>query len=70
MPKINTITPKSVPSDEDLKIGTKEIRQAYFKNWYESCKDIYNKERRKKRKENKRRGKNNDEGNPVKRDRL
>ena len=40
------------------KLGAKEIRSAYFKNWYESCKDIYNKERRKKRKENKK-GKDN-----------
>ena len=41
------------------KIGAKEIRQAYFKNWYESCKDIYNKERRRKRKEKKKGGKGN-----------
>ena len=43
--------------DEPPKLGAKEIRSAYFKNWYESCKDIYNKERRKKRK--KKAGKNN-----------
>ena len=40
------------------KLGAKEIRSAYFKNWYESCKDIYNKERRKKRKEKKKLGLN------------
>ena len=51
MSKQETITPKHAPSEAELKTGTKEIRQAYFKNWYESCKDIYNKERRKKRKE-------------------
>ena len=39
--------------EKEPKLGAKEIRSAYFKNWYESCKDIYNKERRKKRKEKK-----------------
>lgn len=58
MTKHESFTPKHAPSETELKDGTKEIRQAYFKNWYESCKDIYNKERRKKRKE-KRLGKNN-----------
>lgn len=53
MTKNETITPKRLIIDEKEKIGTKEIRQAYFKNWYESCKDIYNKERRKKRREKK-----------------
>ena len=26
-------------------IGAKEIRSAYFKAWYDSCRDIYNKKR-------------------------
>ena len=51
MEKHDSITPKRSLAEEELKEGTKEIRQAYFKSWYESCKDIYNKERRKKRKE-------------------
>ena len=50
MTKQDSITPKHAPSEAELKTGTTEIRQAYFKNWYESCKDIYNKERRRKRK--------------------
>lgn len=54
-----TITPKKVSIPEEDKLGAKEIRQAYFKNWYESCKDIYNKERRRKRKERKKVGKGN-----------
>jgi len=53
MSKQVTITPKHAPSEAEAKQGAKEIRQAYFKNWYESCKDIYNKERKKKRKEKK-----------------
>lgn len=51
MTKQETITPKHNPPVLKNKVGSKEIRSAYFKNWYESCKDIYNKERRKKRKE-------------------
>ena len=51
--KETKITPKRIIIEDELKTGTKEIRQAYFKNWYESCKDIYNKERRKKRREKK-----------------
>jgi len=51
MPKRNSITPKHVLPETEPKTGAKEIRQAYFKSWYDSCKDIYNKERRKKRKE-------------------
>ena len=58
MSKQETAVSKHIITEVDLKQGAKEIRQAYFKNWYESCKDIYNKERRKKRKE-KRIGKNN-----------
>ena len=58
MAKQETITPKHTPPEPKDKIGAKEIRGAYFKNWYDSCTDIYNKERRKKRKE-KRKGKNN-----------
>lgn len=50
MTKNVTIKPKCTPSGTDIKIGAKEIRKAYFKSWYESCKDVYNKERRKKRK--------------------
>jgi len=68
MAKNETSIPKYTPPEKELKLGAKEIRQAYFSNWYESCKDIYNKERRKKRKEKKREGKNNgNEGNSVKR---
>ena len=48
--KETKITPKQKPSDSELKESTVDIRKAYFKNWYESCKDIYNKERRRKRK--------------------
>ena len=48
-----TVVPKTVSSEGELKKGTEDIRRAYFKNWYTSCKDIYNKERRRKRKENK-----------------
>ena len=51
--KETKIVPKRIVIEEELKTGAKEIRQAYFKNWYESCKDIYNKERRKKRREKK-----------------
>jgi hypothetical protein len=51
MSKQETITPKHNPPEPKDKLGSKEIRSAYFKNWYDSCKDIYNKERRKKRKE-------------------
>ena len=54
-----TITPKKVSIPEEEKVGSKEIRQAYFKNWYDSCRDVYNKERRKKRKEKKKAGKGN-----------
>ena len=51
MSKKETILPKYTPaSDKEEKIGAKEIRQAYFKSWYESCKDIYNKKRRTDRK--------------------
>jgi len=63
--KQTTITSKPIAEQEEIKAGAREIRQAYFKNWYESCKDIYNKERRKKRKE-KRIGKPNDEGTTTK----
>ena len=59
MPKKETIIPKPRPPETEPKIGAKEIRQAYFRNWYESCKDIYNKERRRKRKERKKEGKEN-----------
>ena len=58
MTKQETAVPKHIVTETEFKQGSKEIRQAYFKNWYESCKDIYNKERRKKRKE-KRIGNNN-----------
>ena len=51
MAKSENITSKHPIAEEDSKTGAKEIRQAYFKNWYESCKDVYNKERRRKRKE-------------------
>jgi hypothetical protein len=59
MAKQETITPKSNPSEAAEKLGAKEIRRAYFKNWYESCSETYNKERRKKRKVKKRAGKKN-----------
>lgn len=59
MSKNETVTPRYTPPDTELKTGTKEIRKAYFKAWYESCSDLYNKERRRKRKEKKRVGKNN-----------
>ena len=59
MTKNLTITPKHTPVESESKTGAKEIRSAYFKNWYKSCKDIYNKERRKKRQENKKGGKKN-----------
>ena len=49
--KETSILPKQHQSEAELKEGTVDIRKAYFKSWYESCKDIYNKERRKKRKE-------------------
>ena len=49
--KENKIVPKPVSPVTEEKVGAAEIRKAYFHNWYESCKDIYNKERRKKRKE-------------------
>lgn len=68
MIKHETITPKYTPPDAELKIGTKEIRRAYFSAWYESCKDIYNKERRKKRKAGKNNG--NSQRDPVSRKRL
>lgn len=59
MKKENRITPRRIiPVTED-KEGAKEIRRAYFRQWYNSCRDIYNKERRKKRKENRRKVKNN-----------
>lgn len=48
--KETKILPKQVTSETELKEGTAEIRKAYFKSWYDSCKDIYNKERRRKRK--------------------
>lgn len=49
-----TAVAKNISKETEVeKIGAKKIRQAYFKNWYESCKDIYNKERKKKRKEDK-----------------
>jgi hypothetical protein len=51
-------------------IGAKEIRSAYFKAWYDSCKDIYNKERRRKRKEKRNKGKNNAKGNTPEWNRL
>ena len=54
--KKDSITPKYTPSETELKEGTDEIRRAYFRSWYESCKDIYNKERRRKRKEKKKAG--------------
>lgn len=57
MVKKETITPKRIITENDLKKGEKEIRRAYFKSWYESCKDIYNKERRKKRRVKKKTGK-------------
>lgn len=60
MNRQETAVPKHIVPETEPKIGAKEIRQAYFANWYESCKDIYNKERRKKRKE-KRIGKKNGE---------
>jgi len=59
MTKNETFVPKYTPPETELKTGAKEIRSAYFKAWYESCKDIYNKERRKKRKEKKKAGRNN-----------
>ena len=49
--KETNILPKQTPSEAEPKMGAKEIRSAYFKNWYASCSDIYNKARRKKRKE-------------------
>ena len=51
--KHNKAVLKDIIGEPELKTGTKEVRQAYFKAWYESCKDIYNKERRRKRKEKK-----------------
>ena len=62
MRKQETITPKHNPPVPKEKVGAKEIRSAYFKSWYESCKDIYNKERRNKRKEEKRKRRNIDNG--------
>lgn len=59
MDKQDSITPKRIITDEELKEGTKKIRRAYFNNWYESCKEIYNKERRRKRREANKAGKNN-----------
>ena len=59
MTKERTILPKHKPSEAELKDGTREIRKAYFKNWYESCKEVYNKERKKKRIEKKKAGKKN-----------
>ena len=67
MPKNETITPKHTPSDSELKEGTNLIRRAYFKSWYESCSEIYNRERRKKRKEKKKEGKKYDDGNTISR---
>lgn len=55
MEKHESITPKRIMTEEELTEETKKIRRAYFTNWYESCKEIYNKERRKKRKEAKKR---------------
>jgi hypothetical protein len=66
MRKNETVVPRYTPPEAELKEGSKAIRSAYFKNWYESCKDIYNKERRKKRKEKKRIGKNHAERDTVK----
>lgn len=60
MTKKETILPKRVLSETELKTGTIEIRRAYFKNWYDSCKDIYNKKRRKKLKDKKKAGNKND----------
>ena len=57
--KHESIVAKKITLPSELKTGTKEIRQAYFKQWYDSCKDIYNKERRRKRKEKKKEGKGN-----------
>ena len=51
--KQTTIESKRLLHDDNLKVGTKEIRNAYFKQWYAACKDIYNKDRRKKRREKK-----------------
>ena len=60
MPKQETIIPKHpVTDDAELKMGTKEIRRAYFKDWYSACKDVYNKERRRKRKERRKEDKGN-----------
>ena len=57
--KQESVVAKKIVKESPPKIGAEAIRSAYFKNWYESCKDIYNKERRRKRKENKKKGKNN-----------
>ena len=60
MPKQETITPKHpAPENEELKAGAKEIRRAYFNDWYNACKDVYNKERRRKRKERRKEDKGN-----------
>ena len=67
MTKIETSVPRYTPPETELKTGTDLIRKAYFKSWYDSCKDIYNKERRQKRKDKKRIGKDNgnSNGNPI-----
>jgi hypothetical protein len=49
MTKFNNITPKYILPEKEPKIGEREIKLAYFKSWYLSCKDIHNKNRRKKR---------------------
>jgi len=53
--------------EPEVKTGSQDIRRAYFKNWYESCKEIYNKERKKRRKELKRKGKNHAKRDDAKR---
>ena len=53
--------------EPEVKTGARDIRRAYFKNWYESCKEIYNKERKKRRKELKRKGKNHAKRDDAKR---
>ena len=58
---------KEEEKEPEVKLGTKEIRHAYFKAWYESCKEIYNKERKKRRKERKRKGNNHAERDRAKR---
>lgn len=50
-----------------MKIGEEEIRKAYFKMWYESCKEVYNKKRKEKRMAEKR-AKKHGKRNTTKRD--